>query len=131
MCNSGGCTRSRPTSDPPCWSNLLFNIHPSLKWISSKSIATMFGTSITPSAGWNDFRNNQFLRHGGRLQCTASWIVYPTPENQLTLNHTSFYKRSSRNNSIPTGSRIPLRCHCSSQLRKPSIPLHRFITYPE
>ena len=106
--DSRGCTSSGTTSVPPCQSILLSKIHPSLALRSSKSTTTAFSTPSTPSAGWINLRNNQFLRHGGQLQRPTSWMVCPTPENQLTLNHTTGLTSASRGNSRPTGSSIPL-----------------------
>ena len=125
MRDSRGCTSSGTNSVPPCQSILLSKIHPSLALRSSKSTTTAFSTPSTPSAGWINLRNNQFLRHGGQLQLPTSWMVCPTPENQLTLKHTPGLTSASRGNSRPMGSKTPLSDKKSPphwELCTPSLP---------
>ena len=69
------CIGSGITSVPPYQSILISKIYPQLASNPSKSTAIGSVTTVTPSAGWTNLRNNLFLRHGGRLQLPASCIA--------------------------------------------------------
>ena len=79
MRDSRGYIGSGLNSVPPYWSILLSKIHPPFTSNSSKSTATGSITPGTLSAGWTDLGNNQFLRHGGRLQQPTSWMACLNP----------------------------------------------------
>ena len=79
-CTSRGYTSSGLTYVPPSRSILLSTIHLFLTSNAFKSTGTGSVTHSTPSNEWTNLGNNQFFRHGGRLQRPASWMAYLTPD---------------------------------------------------
>ena len=102
-----GCISSELTSVPPCQSILISKIYPPLVLNSSKSTAIRSIALGTPSARWTDLRNNQFIRHRGRLERPTSWMACPIPEPPLTHTLTPVLTSASPGSSKPTGLRTP------------------------
>ena len=95
-------TGSGPISAPPCRSALFPKIHPSLDLKSCRYMDTGSGMPSTPSAEWTNLGKSQFLRHGGQLQRTTSWMASSTQESLPMPRPTPDWTDVSPGSSKPT-----------------------------
>ena len=108
MLDIRGCTDSETTSDPPYWSILLSNMHPSLKAIFYRCTDTYSSTIPTLSNSCTNLGKNQFLWHGGWLWRPTSWMASPNQESLQTTNHTLDWEGVSPVSLKHTASRTNL-----------------------
>ena len=88
MHNSIGYTGSGPTSAPPCWSDLLSKVHPSLESRFYKYTDTGSDMPTTPNNAWNDLGKILFLMSEGQLWLPTSWVASLTLETPQTPKPT-------------------------------------------